>query len=129
MISTVKTCRGCVGCEVIQNGSISASQRSQRSGGCCSTSASTLLFCCKTEASFSGKMSTDEKIADSPSGDNSPPPETSSDIEHEQINEKALLRKLDAQLLPAVGILYLLSFLDRSNGRIGSSYTLRQGRY
>jgi hypothetical protein len=32
------------------------------------------------------------------------------------INEKALLRKLDLKLLPAVGILYLLSFLDRSNG-------------
>lgn len=32
------------------------------------------------------------------------------------INEKALLRKLDLRLLPAVGILYLLSFLDRSNG-------------
>lgn len=32
------------------------------------------------------------------------------------INEKALLRKLDYHLLPAVGILYLLSFLDRSNG-------------
>jgi hypothetical protein len=34
----------------------------------------------------------------------------------EEINEKALLRKIDAKLLPAVGILYLLSFLDRSNG-------------
>ena len=33
-----------------------------------------------------------------------------------EINEKSLLRKLDAKLLPAVGILYLLSFLDRSNG-------------
>lgn len=33
-----------------------------------------------------------------------------------KINEKALLRKIDAHLLPAVGILYLLSFLDRSNG-------------
>ncbi|KAK7752184.1 hypothetical protein SLS62_005928 [Diatrype stigma] len=32
-----------------------------------------------------------------------------------QINEKSLLRKLDVRLLPAVGILYLLSFLDRSN--------------
>jgi hypothetical protein len=32
------------------------------------------------------------------------------------INEKSLLRKLDARLLPAVSILYLLSFLDRSNG-------------
>lgn len=39
----------------------------------------------------------------------SPPPE---------INEKALLRKIDARLLPAVGILYLLSFLDRSNGKL-----------
>ena len=33
-----------------------------------------------------------------------------------EISEKSLLRKLDAKLLPAVGILYLLSFLDRSNG-------------
>ncbi|KAH0592476.1 hypothetical protein MHUMG1_09747 [Metarhizium humberi] len=33
----------------------------------------------------------------------------------EEINEKALLRKIDAKLLPAVGVLYLLSFLDRSN--------------
>ncbi|KAK2038067.1 major facilitator superfamily transporter [Colletotrichum somersetense] len=33
----------------------------------------------------------------------------------EGINTKALLRKMDAKLLPAVGILYLLSFLDRSN--------------
>ncbi|ORY70451.1 major facilitator superfamily domain-containing protein [Pseudomassariella vexata] len=32
-----------------------------------------------------------------------------------KFNEKALLRKLDARLLPAVGVLYLLSFLDRSN--------------
>lgn len=31
------------------------------------------------------------------------------------INENALLRKIDFRLLPAVGILYLLSFLDRSN--------------
>jgi hypothetical protein len=34
------------------------------------------------------------------------------------INERALLRKLDFNLLPAVGILYLLSFLDRSNGML-----------
>lgn len=32
------------------------------------------------------------------------------------INEKALLRKLDMRVLPALTILYLLSFLDRSNG-------------
>lgn len=31
------------------------------------------------------------------------------------ISEKVLLRKIDFRLLPAVGILYLLSFLDRSN--------------
>ncbi|KAK3701504.1 hypothetical protein LTR37_015478 [Vermiconidia calcicola] len=31
------------------------------------------------------------------------------------INEKALIRKLDLKLLPAVTVLYLLSFLDRSN--------------
>lgn len=32
------------------------------------------------------------------------------------IDEKALLRKLDRKLLPALTLLYLLSFLDRSNG-------------
>ncbi|KAI9894510.1 MAG: hypothetical protein M1814_001864 [Vezdaea aestivalis] len=32
-----------------------------------------------------------------------------------KINEKALLRKLDITLLPALTLLYLLSFLDRSN--------------
>lgn len=32
------------------------------------------------------------------------------------INEKKLLRKLDGKLLPVLTILYLLSFLDRSNG-------------
>lgn len=31
------------------------------------------------------------------------------------INERALLRKLDLRLLPPLTILYLLSFLDRSN--------------
>lgn len=31
------------------------------------------------------------------------------------INEKKFLRKLDLKLLPALGFLYLLSFLDRSN--------------
>lgn len=32
------------------------------------------------------------------------------------VNEAALLRKLDFKLLPALTLLYLLSFLDRSNG-------------
>ncbi|THC97914.1 hypothetical protein EYZ11_002612 [Aspergillus tanneri] len=35
--------------------------------------------------------------------------------EHYGINEKALLRKLDLRLLPPLTVLYLLSFLDRSN--------------
>ena len=38
--------------------------------------------------------------------------------EHQGINEKALLRKLDIRLLPPLTILYLLSFLDRSNGML-----------
>ena len=33
------------------------------------------------------------------------------------ISEKRLLRKLDFKLLPALTLLYLLSFLDRSNGK------------
>ncbi|KAM0497459.1 hypothetical protein ACHAP9_007809 [Verticillium nonalfalfae] len=37
------------------------------------------------------------------------------EIEH-GIKEKALIRKIDYKLLPALGLLYLLSFLDRSNG-------------
>lgn len=32
------------------------------------------------------------------------------------INEKSLVRKLDFKLLPPLTLLYLLSFLDRSNG-------------
>ena len=32
------------------------------------------------------------------------------------IEDKRLLRKLDLRLLPALTLLYLLSFLDRSNG-------------
>ncbi|KAK0716429.1 major facilitator superfamily domain-containing protein [Apiosordaria backusii] len=37
------------------------------------------------------------------------------DVEHSEVDEKSLLRKIDWRLLPAVGVLYLLSFLDRSN--------------
>ncbi|KAK3328685.1 major facilitator superfamily domain-containing protein [Cercophora scortea] len=37
------------------------------------------------------------------------------DVEVGAVNEASLLRKLDIKLLPAVGVLYLLSFLDRSN--------------
>ncbi|KAM0585923.1 hypothetical protein ACHAP6_005788 [Verticillium nonalfalfae] len=41
------------------------------------------------------------------------------EIEH-GIKEKALIRKIDYKLLPALGLLYLLSFLDRSNA--GNEY-------
>lgn len=43
-------------------------------------------------------------------------PGSDSDDNGALVNERALMRKLDAHLLPAVGLLYLLSFLDRSNG-------------
>lgn len=33
------------------------------------------------------------------------------------LDEKHILRKLDRHLLPGVCVLYLLSFLDRSNGQ------------
>ncbi|KAJ0359942.1 hypothetical protein COL26b_014224 [Colletotrichum chrysophilum] len=62
-----------------------------------------------------------EKASEAPLNESSGA-ESPSEIEigEEAVNEKALLRKLDAKLLPAVGILYLLSFLDRSNA--GNEY-------
>ncbi|PIL30330.1 MFS general substrate transporter [Ganoderma sinense ZZ0214-1] len=42
-------------------------------------------------------------------------PSESSAVLYSAADERKLLRKLDANLLPAVIILYLLSFLDRSN--------------
>ncbi|KAI1299542.1 major facilitator superfamily domain-containing protein [Xylaria venustula] len=47
-------------------------------------------------------------VAQSPEASDS---ETASSV----VSEKSLLRKIDAHLLPAVALLYLLSFLDRSN--------------
>ncbi|EFQ29621.1 major facilitator superfamily transporter [Colletotrichum graminicola M1.001] len=57
-----------------------------------------------------------EKALDAPANDTSGA-DSASEIQvgDEGVNTKALLRKMDAKLLPAVGILYLLSFLDRSN--------------
>lgn len=59
-----------------------------------------------------------------------------SDIQNEEGNDviaigeedkgRSLLRKLDARLLPGVGILYLLSFLDRSNGMTWEDPVLTQ---
>ena len=50
----------------------------------------------------------------------SSPSNASDDCQDAQygINERALLRKLDFNLLPALTLLYLLSFLDRSNGKL-----------
>lgn len=42
-------------------------------------------------------------------------PKTSNEHVFEGINERSLVRKLDRILLPALTLLYLLSFLDRSN--------------
>ncbi|KAK3360338.1 major facilitator superfamily domain-containing protein [Lasiosphaeria hispida] len=61
----------------------------------------------------------DEKVASALSdtkGESDPA--SSSELEEggpAEVDEKSLLRRLDLRLLPAVGILYLLSFLDRSN--------------
>jgi hypothetical protein len=41
-------------------------------------------------------------------------------IDTSGINEKSLLRKLDLKLLPPLSLLYLLSFLDRSNGTLNA---------
>ncbi|KAK1993379.1 major facilitator superfamily transporter [Colletotrichum falcatum] len=58
-----------------------------------------------------------EKALDTPAKDASGGSDSPSEAEagDEGVDAKALLRKMDAKLLPAVGILYLLSFLDRSN--------------
>jgi hypothetical protein len=40
---------------------------------------------------------------------------SSNEVLHEDVHEKSLLRKLDLKLLPPLALLYLLSFLDRSN--------------
>jgi hypothetical protein len=63
-------------------------------------------------------MSIAEKkdAADAASGNGETSPSSSSIADFAGINEKALLRKLDLRLLPPLTLLYLLSFLDRSNG-------------
>jgi hypothetical protein len=59
-----------------------------------------------------------EKVALEGQNVNSSAPSLNSDEEFANptgINEKALIRKLDLTLLPPLTLLYLLSFLDRSN--------------
>jgi hypothetical protein len=60
----------------------------------------------------------EEKVqpAEGPSRSSTSVPSTDIEFVRGSIDEKKLLRKLDLRLLPAVSILYLLSFLDRSNG-------------
>ena len=68
----------------------------------------------------------DEKAPEQPSSELS---ETGYDGEDVSlINEGALIRKLDLRLLPAVTILYLMSFLDRSNGMMVSELIARIGQ-
>ncbi|KKY21065.1 putative mfs transporter [Diplodia seriata] len=58
----------------------------------------------------------EKKVEQRPDGDaTSSPVDSDVELEASGINEKALLRKLDMKLLPGVIVLYLLSFLDRSN--------------
>ena len=61
-------------------------------------------------------MSAEEKVDQT--GKERIAPSESSVVRYSDIEEKKLLWKLDAHLLPAVIILYLLSFLDRSNGQL-----------
>lgn len=61
-----------------------------------------------------------ETSADVAPGDGGTSPSSSSVAEFAGINEKSLLRKLDLRLLPPLTLLYLLSFLDRSNGLFAS---------
>lgn len=58
------------------------------------------------------KHVSDQK-ADTPDG--STPFDSDVEVVPGTIDEKRLLRILDLRLLPAVSVLYLLSFLDRSN--------------
>lgn len=59
----------------------------------------------------------DEKIEDKKASApfEAAPSDDSRDVEVININEKSLMRKLDRHVLPMVSILYLVSFLDRSN--------------
>ena len=59
--------------------------------------------------------STEKPEKDSNNGTDETRSEVTSEVELNIISEGKLLRKLDAHLLPGLVLLYLLSFLDRSN--------------
>ncbi len=61
-------------------------------------------------------MSGEEKVPQVTEKGSIHTPSESSVVPYSAADERKLLRKLDANLLPAVVLLYLLSFLDRSNG-------------
>lgn len=75
---------------------------------------------------ISVKMATEQIISEKQAiGDDKRGNDSSSldsDTNPEGISEKALLRKLDWKLLPGLTLLYLLSFLDRSNGMFGLDF-------
>lgn len=82
-----------------------------------------LVYAMSDEKYSTGKaVSEDEKnVAESP-----PNGWSDDSSEYDTSNDKALLRKLDRKLLPALTLLYLLSFLDRSNGQLKSYPLPRQ---
>lgn len=47
---------------------------------------------------------------------------TDNTIQYDAEEEKRILRKIDMRLIPSVWLMYLLSYLDRSN--IGNAYTV-----
>ena len=59
-----------------------------------------------------------EKLADEKYPARSPSIPSSDDDAYYATKDKALVRKLDRKILPPLTLLYLLSFLDRSNGLI-----------
>jgi hypothetical protein len=64
-------------------------------------------------------MATDDKtLWKGTSGTKEAPSDTENEGQISTVHESALLRKLDLRLLPGLCILYLLSFLDRSNGTL-----------
>ena len=69
-------------------------------------------------------MSAEEGVSAVDEKGNFDAPSESSVVHYSPEDEKKLLRKLDSNLLPAVILLYLLSFLDRSNGALNRSLFL-----
>ena len=79
----------------------------------------------KSSPPFPGKDFPGDKVSVA-----SPQLESNDDLgANSGVDEKSLLRKLDLKLLPALTLLYLLSFLDRSNGTYSPSPETARGRF